>query len=313
MTSIVSNMRPLFFGSVLGIGGLANGWRVATRLWGAPAAIGETLAIIAFALWLIWCGLYAAKWLLHTAAAREDLRHPVQALLAALVPVTTLIASLAIGPHLPALSWFIFVLGASGVVLYAAWSIGGLWQGGRDVLHTTAILYMPTVGGGFVAALACGWFGHFTAGWMFFGFGLLSWMSMESVLLTRLFTNRLPVEMRSTMGVHLAPPAVACVAYMSLEPGPADHAALMLFGYGCFLALVMIRLVPWLREQTFGPGAWAYTFGISALPLAALRLVEKGAGEPVTWMAVPMFIAANLIIGWIALRSLVLIARVLRA
>ena len=31
-----------------------------------------------------------------------------------------------------------------------------------------------------------------------------------------------------------------------------------------------------LRQQGFGPGAWAYTFGISALPLAALLKSRSG-------------------------------------
>ncbi|WP_204323110.1 hypothetical protein, partial [Streptococcus pneumoniae] len=66
---------------------------------------------------------------------------------------------------------------------------------------------------------------------------------------------------------------------------------------------VLLRLTPWLREQPFGPSAWAYTFGISALPLAALRLVERGVGAPVTILAPLLFVAANLIIGWIALRT----------
>lgn len=309
MQALVLSMRPMFFGTVLGIGGLANGWRVAARLWGAPVLIGEVLAVMAFALWVLWCGLYAAKWLMYPGAAREEMNHPVQALLASLVPVATLIASMAIGPHVPLLGWWVFAIGAAGVVAYAAWAVGGLWQGGRDVQATTAVLYMPTVGGGLVGALACGTFGLPNLGWMFFGMGLLSWMSMESVLLTRLFVHRLPPEQRSTLGMNLAPAAVACVAYLALEPGPADRVALALFGYGCFLALVMLRLVPWLRQQPFGPGAWGYTFGVSALPLAALRLVEKGVDVPVAQMALPMFVVANAIIGWIAVRSLMRVGR----
>lgn len=304
-------LKPVMFGAVLGIGGMANGWRVASRLWGVPTEIGETLAYLAFAIWAVLTGLYALKWLRHPAAAREDLRHPVQALVAALIPVTTMIASLAIAPHAPLLGWWIYLAGALGMLAFAVWSIGGLWLGGRDPAATTPILYLPIVGGGFVAALASAYFGQSDAGWMFFGMGLLSWLGLESVILTRLFTLRLPVELRATMGIHLAPAAVGSVAFSAISPvnGATNHVALLLFGYGVFLALVMLRLLPWLREQGFGLGAWSYTFGVSALPLAALRLVEQGAGAPVTQLALPLFIAANLIIGWIALRSALLLAQ----
>ncbi|WP_428031388.1 dicarboxylate transporter/tellurite-resistance protein TehA [Ancylobacter sp.] len=304
MTSFLLSMRPMFFGTVLGIGGLANGWRMATRLWGVPMLIGESLAVLAFGLWLLWTMLYALKWLAHPSEARAELNHPVQGLVAALLPVATLIAAIAIGPHVPLLGWSLFIAGAAGVALYAAWAVGGLWQGGRDPQAVTPILYLPTVGGGLVGGIACATFGQTTLGWMFFGMGVLSWLSMESVFLTRLFQHTLPAAQRASLGMELAPPAVACVAYLSLAPGPADRFAIALFGYGCFLALVMLRLVPWLRQQPFGPAAWGYTFGVSALPLAALKLVEQGAGEPVAQVALPLFVAANLIIGWIALRSL---------
>lgn len=312
MKSPFLHMRPMFFGSVLGIGGLANGWRAVSRLWGVSALVGETLAVAAFVLWLLWAVLYAGKWLRYPEDARREIGHPAQGLVAALAPVATLIASMAIGPHVQLLGWSLFACGALGVLAYAAWSVGGLWQGGRNAEAMTPVLYLPTVGGGFVAAMASATFGQPGLGWMFFGMGFFSWISMESVFLTRLFQHGLPAEMRTTLGMQLAPGAVACVAYLSLSPGPVDRVALALFGYGCFLAVVMLRLVPWLRQQPFGPGAWGYTFGISALPLAALRLIEQGAGMPVEALAVPMFIAANLIIGWIALRSLALVGRFLR-
>jgi tellurite resistance protein len=36
-----------FFGIVLGLGGLGNGWRATARLWGVPAPVGESLSLAA--------------------------------------------------------------------------------------------------------------------------------------------------------------------------------------------------------------------------------------------------------------------------
>ena len=85
--------------------------------------------------------------------------------------------------------------------------------------------------------------------------------------------------------------------------------AQMLFGYALFQAAVMIRLIPWLREQSFNAGYWAYTFAISALPLAALRFIERGYTGPVASMALPLFFAANLIIGSILIGTIVLLLK----
>lgn len=125
----------------------------------------------------------------------------------------------------------------------------------------------------------------------------------------RLILQTLPVPLRASLGLHLAPPAVACVADLAVSEGPPDRLAQILFGYALLHALTMVRLVPWLRKQPFSPAAWAYTFGVSALPLAALRLTERGLEGPGTSLAVPLFAAANLIIGWIALRTVLLLLR----
>ncbi|MFX6182718.1 dicarboxylate transporter/tellurite-resistance protein TehA, partial [Acinetobacter baumannii] len=85
-------------GMVLGIGGLGNGWRVAARLWGVPALIGELLAIAAALIWLGLVAAYARRWVTEPGAALADVRHPAQGMLASLIPVSTLIASLALAP-----------------------------------------------------------------------------------------------------------------------------------------------------------------------------------------------------------------------
>ncbi|MGO4526621.1 dicarboxylate transporter/tellurite-resistance protein TehA [Microvirga sp. 2MCAF35] len=293
-----------FFGMVLGLGGLGNGWRAAARVWGVPAPVGEALSLAAAFVWLVWMALYIRKWVISREAALTEFRHPIQAFFIALVPVATLIASIAVAPYLPAAAWAMFMLGAASQVMFSAWMVGTLWQGGRHTDATTPTLYMPTVGGCFVSAVTCGSFGYPDAGLLFFGAGFLSMVVLESIVLHRLMTHALPVGLRATMGLHLATPAVGSVAYLAVTEGPPDRFVQMLFGYALLQALVMLRLVPWLRQQPFSPAAWAYTFGISALPLAALRLVERGQTGPIAFLATPLFIVANLIIGWIALRTL---------
>ena len=84
--------------------------------------------------------------------------------------------------------------------------MGELWQGGRHTEATTPTLYMPTVGGCFVSAIACGTFGYPEAGLLFFGAGFLSLVVLESIVLHRLMTHTLPQSLRATLGLHLATP-----------------------------------------------------------------------------------------------------------
>jgi tellurite resistance protein len=57
-----------FFGMVLGLGGLGNGWRAAARVWNVPDLVGEVLSLSAVAVWLTWLVLYGLKWI----ASREE-------------------------------------------------------------------------------------------------------------------------------------------------------------------------------------------------------------------------------------------------
>lgn len=164
--------------------------------------------------------------------------------------------------------------GLVGTTLFAVWGVGGLWMGDRAFEATTPILYMPTVGGGFVAAITCAAFGMKELGLLYFGAGLLSWLTLESVVIHRLILQTLPVPLRASLGLHLAPPAVACVAYLAVTDGPPDRLAQILFGYALLHALVMVRLVPWLRQQPFSPAAWAYN--VRRLGPSARRVAPDG-------------------------------------
>ena len=146
------------------------------------------------------------------------------------------------------------------------------------------------------------------ASWLF-GCGLISWFATESVVLARAATRQpLPAALRPAMGVQLAPPVVGGVAYLNLTSGAPDLGAHILFGYGLFQAAVLLRLWPWLRLPSFSPGYWAFSFGATALPTVAIRMVQRGDSGP-SWLAPLLFAGANLVIGYFALASVYLLFR----
>lgn len=114
----------------------------------------------------------------------------------------------------------------------------------------------------------------------------------------------LPKSLRSTLGIQLAPPAVGCVAYLSITSGRPDLFAQTLFAYGLLQALILLRLLPWLLKQPFTASYWAFTFGIAILALASLHFVERGMTGIVTSLALPLFIGANIAIASITLGTL---------
>lgn len=293
-----------FLGPVLGLGGLASGWRICAHLWQVPGWIGEGLALLAFAIWAINTLLYGLTWLRHRDAAQREWLDPGVGLASALLPMSTLIAAMAIAPYLPGVAFGMLLAGLAAQVLIYVFLLPPLWLGQKTAATITPIIFMPAVGGSFICAIACGVFEQRDWGNLFLGIGILSWMGLESVLLQRLFTLELPERQRSTLGIFFAPPSSSCVAYLALTSGPPDIFAQMLFGYACFLTLILARLSPWLLRQPFATSYWTYSFGIAAMPLAALRFIERGETGIIATLAIPLFVLSNILIVMLVLGTL---------
>jgi tellurite resistance protein len=299
-----------FFGMVLGLAGLGTNWRVATKLWGLPAWLGEAVMAVAGAVWLLLMALYALKWLRSGIAARAEIAHPIQCCFVALVPVTTMLIGIAVLPHSRLAALLLCGAGALGSLVFGVWRHGGLWRGGRSVNATTPVLYLPTVAANLVSAIAAGALGWPELGQLFFGAGVLAWLALESIIVGRLLVaEELPKPLRPTLGIQFAPPAVALLAYASVTTGPADLVAHGLLGYAIVQALIVVRLLPWIR-QPFTPGYWAFTFGVTAIASATMRYADRSGDWVFVSLAPVLFAISNIVIVglfvatlWAALRG----------
>ena len=299
-----------FFGIVLGVMALGSDWRAAAGLWNVPSGIGEAIMLAGVCIWGVLVAGYAVKWMWHRDDALAEAAHPIQCCFVGLVPVSTLLVSTAVLPYSRAAAIGLFALGAAGSLAFSVWRHGGLWKGDRDPSTTTPVLYLPAVAGNFVAATAAGALGWTAWGQVFFGVGFFAWLALESVILHRLLVaDALAVPLRPTLGIQLAPPAVGLVAYLGVTNGDPGLAAEMLFGYALLQGLILLRLLPWIRQQPFAPSYWALTFGVGALSLAAERMADRGLPGAAAYLAPVLFVVANAVIGSIAIGSIVQLAR----
>ena len=295
-----------FFGMVLGIVGLGNVWRHATQVWGAPAAVGEALMVFGVVVWACVVVMFAWKWIFDRGLAIGEAQHPIQCCFIGLGGVATMLVAGAVLPYQRLTADVIFWAGALFTIGFGVWRTGLLWRGGREETATTAVLYLPTVGGGFVGAGTLAAFGY-DIGWsqLAFGMGALSWLAIESVLLRRLLNApELPVALRPTLGIQLAPPTVGAVSYLSFTSGAPDLLAHVLLGYGLLQALILLRNARWIAEQSFVPGYWGFSFGLTALAVAPLTMVARGDTGAVATLAPVLFLVANIGVAFLILATL---------
>jgi tellurite resistance protein len=286
---------------VLGLAGLGGAWRLAHQVWHLPAFVGEAISFVAIAVWAILIVLFALKWLVAREEALKEVAHPVQCCFIGLAGVATMLAAGGLLPYSRGIAEVLFTFGALYTLLFAIWRMGGLWQGDRQDASTTPVLYLPAVAGSFVTAAVAGALGYADIGQYIFGAGFFTWLAIESVLLHRFFTVTLPPPLRPTLGVQLAPAPVGAVAYLGVTQGAPDMVAHALIGYGVLQALILLRLLPWIRQEPFAVSYWAFTFGATALAAAPLRLIDRGDTGIIVYIAPILFVAANIVVGAIAI------------
>nr|WP_297386077.1 dicarboxylate transporter/tellurite-resistance protein TehA [uncultured Roseateles sp.] len=298
-----------YFSMVLGLTGLGNGWRVASRLWGFPAWIGESVMTVAVTVWAVLLVRFAIKWIAAREEALAEAAHPILCCFIALVPVATMLAGIGVLPHAHGVGTALILLGAAASLLFGLWRHGGQWRGGRDPKTTTPVLYLPTVGANLVSAIALSALGWPSWGQLFFGAGVLAWIVQESIILGRLLTvDPLPPALRPTVGIQMAPPAVALLAYAAVTVGPPDLIARMLLGYAIVQALMVLRLMPWIR-QPFTLSYWGFTFGATAISTGTMRFAERGYDPVFTTLAPVLFTMSNLVIAGLSIASVLWVLR----
>ena len=299
-----------FFSIAVGLLAFGNTWHVGVRLWHLPGEVAQALTFAGLVVWAVLLVLYARKWMTHRADAIAELQHPLQSALAALAPVASMLAAVALIPTSRDVAIALFVVALAAQLALGLWLNGRMWMGGRPPELVTPALYLPSVAQSFVAATASAAFGWTQLGLLFFGVGVFAWLALESLILQRASTGTpLPAPLRPLLGVQLAPAVVGGGSWMALTTGAPDVFAWILLGYGVYQALLLLRLLPWIREQGFAPTWWAFSFGTAALPALAMRMVERGATGLVADIAPVVFVAANVVFAILIVKTLALLAR----
>jgi tellurite resistance protein len=298
---------PNLFGIPLGLAGLAEAWHAAGPTLGPSLVIPDAIDIVAAAAWVVLMGVYAARGMRSVLA---DLRDPV---LAPFVPV----AAIAVMPLGAALSAYSFTAGRVLVIVCLAvtiliggwltgqWIVGDLDQG---KLHPG--YFLPTVAGGLVGAFCAAQVHLHAVGEASFGIGVLCWVLLGSVVLNRLFFRPvLPDALVPTLAIELAPPAVAGVAYFALGGKAGSPVACLLGGYAVLMALVQLRFLSAYARLSFSPGFWAFTFSYAAAATDGLEWISREKPVGATAYASVIIAAITLLIGLIAVRTVILLVR----
>jgi len=297
------------FAMTVGLFSLAGAWRRAVVFgWSAPVMdIADVLAWSSLGLLAVLLALYLGKCLRFPQTIRNEFLHPLTGSLMALMPVSLLLCAVYFGEahHSGWLALVLLALTLQSVL--AARVVSMLTTASIPLASVTPALHIAPVGGGLVGAMALSTLGY--PGWaaLLFGMGLASWALLEVRVLNRLFEGSMPEPLRPTIGVEMAPPAVATLAAAVIWPAlPGD---LLIIGLGLSagpIVAVMARY-PWWSKVPFAIGFWSFSFPIAALSGAVIEVVRRG-GWPSMVGGVALAVSSSLIL-FLGVRTLQLLIK----
>lgn len=304
MSTIASRIPLTTFAIAFGLTGLAEVWSTATLHLGAPGILAE-------AFW--FAALVALVWLIAAharAGARspqrliDQLRHPVQGPIAAIVPVIVML----LGTHLATINALagtaVVVIAIAAGSLFAGWMLSHWLRGNATMQAVHGGFLIPTVALGFVGSYAAAAV-HLTGlAVAYFAIGGFFWITMVTIVLARHLTDAaLPEALMPTLTILLAPPVVAGLTWFMINGSQVDGPALAIAGLAGLIILMQLTLVPSFLSLPFTIGFWSFTFPVAA---AVVYVVEWLAilAPPVWQLGAWVLVAAvTAFVATIAVRS----------
>ena len=212
--------------------------------------------------------------------------------MSALVPV--LLAS-ALSRHAPTAGHALFWAALVVTLLLGGWLFGQWMLSATPLAQWHPGYFLPTVGGGLISAIVAISIGERSLGQLLFGYGVISWIVLGPIVRLRLFTQpALPVPLRSTLAIEMAPPVIAGIAWFELNGGQVDLVAYFLAGYALLMAVVQVRLFPLYRRIPFGPPWWAFSFPYAAVVGYAIQWIAvEHVGGLTAWTWVLLIITTS--------------------
>ncbi|MDQ1581957.1 MAG: tellurite resistance protein [Microbacteriaceae bacterium] len=249
-----------------GSAGLAGTWSLAAEHLGVPIEIPVALWIAAGVVWLWVIVAHVVRGRRSDERLIDQLRHPVQGPVAALVPAAGLLISAQVYSFAPALGAALVIVFVAMVAAFDAWLLAGWASGGLKLENVHGGYYLPVVASTLISGTAAAKIGLTGLAIGAFAVGVFFWLVITILLFARLTVHgALPAPLVPTLAIFVAPPAVAGTAWFTINGFTVDPISYALAGMTVLLLLMQAGLVRRYRVLTFNLGFWSFTFPFAAV------------------------------------------------
>lgn len=305
MSKRLEHLPVALFASVMGLSGLAMALSQANLVLGLPALPGRAVALVAGVVFLGLAVLYAAKFVRFRAATIADFQHPVRMSFTASISVSMVLLAILSQPFWNGLSLALWITGALLHVMLTLYVLSvWVYQPRFQIHHISPAWFIPVVGN-ILVPIAGVHHAGVELSWFFFSIGLLFWIVLFTIIIYRMiFHQPLAERLLPTLFILIAPPAVGFVAYLHLQP-ELDGFARLLYYSALFITLWLLLQAPRFLRLPFYLSWWAYSFPLTAITVATLRMAELTGESWLLWIGCFLLVLSVLVIAGLAVRTLV--------
>ncbi|MDQ1576026.1 MAG: tellurite resistance protein [Microbacteriaceae bacterium] len=249
-----------------GSAGLAGTWSLASEDLGAPIEIPIVLWLTAGVVWLAVIIAHVVRGLRSHERLIDQLRHPTQGPLAALVSAAGLLISAQVYSFAPALGKVLVIVFVILVAVFASWLLAHWGAGELRLESVHGGYYLPTVASMLIAGTASAKIGLTGLAIGAFSVGVFFWIVISVLLVARIAVHgAVPKPLVPTLAIFVAPPATAGTAWFAINGFTVDPAQYALLGLTVLMLMMQAGLVRRYRTLNFNLGFWSFTFPFAAV------------------------------------------------
>ncbi|MES2941846.1 MAG: SLAC1 anion channel family protein [Pseudomonadota bacterium] len=309
--AVPANEKPLLarlsvamFGTVMGVGGLANAWAAAHHAFGAPLFVSQALLTLAITAFTLLVFAHLAKLVFCFADVAAEFAHPVRASFFPAISVAAIVLSIGVRAYQPLAAQLLWCAGAALHFIFAVTLIRRWIVHPQDEAVLTPAWFIPVVGNILVPVGGVP-LGFVEISWFFFSVGLMLWLPFFTIVLHRvLFVPAMSQRSMPTLFILLAPPSIGLSAYLAFTGGQAGAPGDILYCLALFIAILLASLGRYVAHGPFFMSWWAMTFPVDGWAGASMAYYLARPSPYTTAVALIALTAASCIVAWIAIRTL---------
>lgn len=300
----LARLSVAMFGTVMGIGGLANAWALAHHVLDAvPLVISQVLLVIALLCFAILVVAHLAKLGLYFSDVAEEFAHPVKSSFFPAISVAAIVLSIGVRGYSHGAAHALWLAGASMHFVFAITLIRRWILHAQDEGVLTPAWFIPVVGNILVPVGGVP-LGYIEVSWFFFSVGLMLWLSFFTIVLHRvLFVPAMSQRSMPTLFILLAPPSIGLAAYLAFTGGQAGALGDILYCLALFIAILLASLGRHLAHGPFFMSWWAMTFPADGWAGATLAYYQARPSAYTATIAVIALTCATLIVAWVGVQT----------